>query len=304
MKLMKYAAVGFALSLVSTHVFASSGPDYGVFYSHELLQTSNSAPVDYNTGDIPGNTVPGPYSYGAFDHLTPGGTLNSSSVTLPNSTNYPMVFTTDDNAWNYHSTATGTLATTLALYPTGNYSVAGSGPGSGAGSGPLNLTAGSFPNTPQVLQVNGGAAQWLGNSLILNPYQANTITWTAFTNYVNAIGANIALSVYAMTGGVHVVDQQAFTGPSGTGASPFSSYTFNANDLLGGQTYVASIDYIQFTDLTTASGGYDVAGNETETNFIIQTVPEANNFWLTGFAFIGVALGLVWRRKDALLIVA
>lgn len=276
-------AVGAVLCISGNPAFASNGPDYGVFYSHELLQTSNSAPVDYNTGDIPGDTVPGPYSFGAFDNVTPDGTL-VPSVTLPNSTSYNMVFTTDDNAWNYHSTATGTLATTLAIYPPSSdpnyYSVNGAG-----SSGPLNLTAGSFPNTPQVLQVNGGAAQWLGNSLILNPNQANTITWSPFTNFSNAIGANIALNVYAMTGSSgHVVDQEAFTGPYGS--NDFNSYTFNAGDLQAGQTYVASIDYVQLTDLTTYSDGYDVAGDETETNFIIQTVPETNNFWLAGMALI------------------
>jgi len=292
---LKIALIGAALCLSHAPVFGSPAIDYGVFYSHELLQTDASTVIDYNTGDIPGNTLPGPYSFGAFDHLTPNGGGNSSSVKLPNTTTYPMVFTTDDNSWNYHSTGYASQSAVETAFANGNYSVAGAGPGSGSPSGPLNLTSGSYPNTPQLLLVNGAAAQWLGGSLLLNPGQANTLEWSAFANYINPIGANISFNIYGNSGSV--ANQNAFTGPFGSGDSAFNTFTLNPGDLTLGDSYVVSISYVQFTDLTTASGGIDVAGNETEINFTVSTVPETNNFWLAGLALIAIGIRFFVRRK-------
>ena len=42
-----------------------------------------------------------------------------------------------------------------------------------------------------------------------------------------------------------------------------------------------------------------MAGNETEINFTIATVPEISNFWLAGFVVIAVGVRYFVRRESA-----
>jgi uncharacterized repeat protein (TIGR03803 family) len=236
---------------------------YDVGKGHTLVQTSNSTPVN-GSGDRD--------DFGSAPYALEIESPTAGSTTAPGSTVYPLSFDAeggenDRGEYRYESGAIASQATMDTTYPDGTYTL--------ADGHTVSLTGDTYPNIPQILSVNGATPIWNSQGqLILDPTVDNMITWTPF-NISNALFAtNGHIDAQFQSENDDSVDIETETGATEPSQTPFNTLDIPAGTMTAELTYDGSIDYFHATSISSPSTSvYDIAGYQTQTNFVVLAVP-------------------------------
>jgi len=216
------AALGAAL-LYAGPARADSSNVYGLFKSHEYLQTSSAAPVALSTF---------PYSFsvqgsGTGSLSVPGGL----TVTLPQSN--------PSNNGDLLVVGFASESSLLGLYPNGTYKLSLSG----LPTLSYTVTSGYAASVPQV--TNG---TWQNNVLVVDPSSAATLNFSTFSEYSQGVAGHMSIQIQSADGTNSVnVRQQYATINTGSGttvsATPFTSYQIPAGTLTAGSVYQCQLNF-------------------------------------------------------------
>jgi uncharacterized repeat protein (TIGR03803 family) len=248
--------------------------------THVLTQTSANAPTN-GSGDKDGYDA-APYSL-AIESPTAG------SSTGPTSINYPLVYDnfggSDSNGnYRYFSGEIGSQAAMDSTYPDGNYRL--------ADGNTASLTGDNYPNTPQLITVNGLPPIWNSSGqLVLDPGITNTLAWTSFSVAAGTFASNGHETAEIQSNADDSVDIQQKAGVTETSNVAFNTATVLAGTLTSSCTYVGSVEYFLASSVTNPVGNvYDAAGYQTETFFTIlaQPLPTALNPTFSSATDVGV----------------
>jgi hypothetical protein len=181
------------------------------------------------------------------------------TLALPNGTSVVLPATSGDGEYGLEA-AFSTKAALDAAYPAGTYQMTGAG----IPALSFNLTTDVYPaNPPQVI----GGSWNAGGLLVLNPTQANTLTFNTFAEYATAgVAGHVSINIYGITssnGNFDLQDEVATQSVFGltARATPLTSLLIPAGSLVNGQIYKveAEFDTLTTLDATTIVDGGVVA---------------------------------------------
>ncbi|MDB6094510.1 MAG: repeat protein [Verrucomicrobia bacterium] len=177
---------------------------------------------------------------------------------LPGGSTLPVPYVAPDDAYEFIA-GFATKAAMDAAYPSGNYTLTGTG----LPTASFNLATDTYPNA--VPQITSGT--WSsGGVFVVDPTQSVTITLSNFTNYASAGVAGYETFEIDTSGDgfKKAVATQAVFGVTAS-ATPLTSVTIPANTLTNAGVFKARLQFNTFTTLdTTGAGTVALFGNYLE----------------------------------------
>ena len=259
----------------------SSKDQYVVEKNQVFTQTSNSAPTSLTVSSSGEDA--GPFS---FEIQSPAG----GTVSGPSSTSYPLVYTTrqSGSSGGTYVDLSGPVSSQANLddaYANGNYTF--------PDTQVVSLTGNTYPNTPQVTQVNGATPVWDAQGrVVLDPTVDNTLTWTSFDTESNP-NWNEQFRLESDANGE--VDLRQGAGLTTSSSTLFNTYVIPANTLTGGSTYTGQFQYLLASSAAVSGSTLHAAGYATEVYFSVLAQPAGFSSVITPSLYFqnGTSLGIL-----------